>query len=152
MKRNIEVKALPKQTTLTIRTNTSVKSLPQVIGKIYEEIIEYLTELGEEPTGMPFVIYYNLDMTNLDVEIGFPVTKEYPDKDEIKTSKIPAEKVVSCVHKGPYKKMKPTYKAMHQWIKKEGYKTTGVAIEFYYNSPNEVSTKDLLTEIQLPIQ
>ena len=42
------------------------------------EIAQYLAEQSEQPAGAPFVAYYNMDMQNLDVEIGFPVTACLP--------------------------------------------------------------------------
>ena len=37
---------------------------------------------------MPFAAYYNMDMSALDVEAGFPVSKNLPGKDNIKAGKI----------------------------------------------------------------
>ncbi|MFX1446179.1 MAG: AraC family transcriptional regulator, partial [Promethearchaeota archaeon] len=72
-----KIKEIPSQPTLAVRTRTPVMNLPQEIGNAYKAIMEYLGELGVEPVGMPFVIYYNLDMQDLDVEIGFPVPKQF---------------------------------------------------------------------------
>ncbi|TXT59910.1 MAG: Transcriptional regulator [Promethearchaeota archaeon] len=147
-----KVKDLPKQLTLAVRTITSVGELPEVIGKVYGDIITYLAELGEDPAGMPFVIYYNLDMANLDIEIGFPVSKKFPDKGIIKSSELPSGKTASGMHHGPYEEMKSTYDALTEWVENEGYEATGIAIEYYYNNPEEVSPEDVLTEIQFPLK
>ena len=56
-----KLKELAEQLTLTIRTRSSVQGLPQKIGDVYCSILAYLEELGENPSGMPFVIYYNLN-------------------------------------------------------------------------------------------
>ena len=60
------------QPALSIRTRTPVQDIPQVLGKAYGAIAQYLGELGEQPVGPPFAAYYNMDMQNLDIEIGFP--------------------------------------------------------------------------------
>ena len=147
-----EVKDQEEQVTLSIRTRSSVDSLPQVIGEKYGEIMGYLNEIGKKPMDVPFVAYYNMDMEDLDVEIGFPVEKPFPAKREIKASQIPAGKQVSCMHKGPYKEMEPVYIAMMKWIDDSEYTATGTVYEFYYNSPNDVPESELVTKIVFPLK
>ncbi|MDO7787360.1 GyrI-like domain-containing protein [Desulforamulus aquiferis] len=140
------------QPVLSMRTRTAVGNLPQELGKAYHTIINYLNELGEKPFEAPFAAYYNMDMEDLDVEMGFPVAKPLPGKGEIKSSEIPAGRQVSCMYKGPYNQMEPVYNAMMQWINENGYAPTGVAYEFYYNSPMEVPESELLTKVVFPIK
>ena len=69
---------IPETPTVSIRTHVAVEGLPGLIGQSYGAIMQYMGELGEPIAGEPFVIYYNLDMKNLDVELGFPVSKSLP--------------------------------------------------------------------------
>lgn len=137
---------------LSIRTRTAVGNLPGVLGNAYRAIIEYLEEIGEKPSDVAFAAYYNMDMDDLDVEMGFPVSRQLSGKGEIKAGQIPAGKQVSCLYKGPYAKMEPTYEAMMQWIKENGYTPLGNCYEFYYNSPVDVPESDLLTKIVFPVK
>ncbi len=114
--------------------------------------MRYMEEIDEEPVGMPFVAYYNLDMEELDVEMGFPVSKHVEGKGHIKASEIPASKKVAYLHKGPYEESAEAYAAMAKWIEEQGYIPTGVAYEYYYNAPDEVSESELLTKIVLPLK
>ncbi len=66
------------QPTLSVRTVAAVQELPQIMGRVFGEIMQYLGELGEYPAGPPFAAYYSLDMQNLEVEVGFPVTRPLP--------------------------------------------------------------------------
>ena len=152
MEKKYIIKDLPTRLTLAVRTRSPVQNLPQVLGQSYGAIMKYLGQLGEIPTGPPFVIYFNLDMQDLDIEIGFPVSKKFPDKETIKSSEIPAGNYASTVHIGPYDEMESTYNALNQWIQEKGYETKRFAIEFYYNDPNEVGWENTQTEIQLPIK
>jgi hypothetical protein len=77
------------QHVISIRKTTAMSNLPQEIGKAYCSIIQYLNEIGEQPTEVPFTAYYNLDMEHLDVEMGFPVSKQLAGRGEIKASEIP---------------------------------------------------------------
>lgn len=147
-----ELTEQPTQPVLSIRTRTAVGNLPQEIGKAYQAIIQYLNEIGEKPSDVPFAVYYNMDMDDLDVEMGFPVSGPLAGKGEIKSSEIPAGKQISCLYKGPYSQMEPVYNAMMQWINENGYTPTGVSYEFYYNSPAEVPESELLTKIVFPLK
>jgi effector-binding domain-containing protein len=137
--------------TLSIRTRTAVQDLPSVIHESYGAIIRYLGQIGEQPGDYTYAAYYNMDMQNLDVEIGFSVSKELPGKNNVKASKIPAGKYASCVYTGPYSEIEPAYNALTQWIKEKGYEVTGTAYEFYLNDPDTTHPSELKTEILFPL-
>lgn len=116
------------------------------------KILSYLNELVELPAGAPYTAYYNLDMQDLDVEMGFPVTKPLPDKDEMKAGEILPGRVVSYLYTGPYSGMEVPYNQMFQWIQEKGYEPTGVCYEYYLNNPDEVPERDLQTRIVMPLK
>ncbi len=140
----IETKAQP---VLSIKTVTPVENLPQVLGKAYESIFNYIKENEENPTDAPFTAYYNMDMENLEVEVGFPVANELAGKDEIVAGQIPAGRKVVSLYYGAYKDIGQAYEAMMKWISENGFQPTGVVYEFYYNSPMEVPEEELMTRI-----
>lgn len=152
MKFDFEVMQKSAQPVLSMRTRTSVANLPQELGKAYNAIIKYLGEKGLNPAGPAFAAYYNLDMENLDVEMGFPVQEQIDGNSEIKSNEIPAGKQVSCMYKGPYAKMESTYNEMTEWMNENGHIPTGVCYEFYYNSPMDVPENELLTKIVFPVK
>lgn len=92
------------------------------------------------------------NMENLDVEMGFPVAEQVPGQGEIKARVIPGGKQVTCLYKGAYKDCGPAYDGVNRWIQEKGYIPTGVAYEFYYNSPDEVPESELLTKIMFPLK
>jgi len=148
----IELNQQQAQPILSIRAKTNVENLPKIIGESYMKIIGYLHELGEQPADAPFTAYYNLDMQDLDVEMGFPVAKLLPEKGEIKAGEIAQGTVVSCMYKGAYSGMEQPYNEMFKWITDNGYEQTGVYYEYYYNSPVEVPESELLTRIVMPLK
>jgi len=149
---NIELNVQNSQPILSIRVNTTIDLLPMIIGENYKKIMDYLNELEEAPSDAPFTAYYNLDSQNLDVEMGFPVSKPFPGKGEIKYSEITAGKKVHAMYKGSYSGMKKAYEGVLNWIDEEDLKPTGVYFEYYYNSPKEVPESELLTKIVIPVQ
>ena len=148
----IELKEQKLQPTLSIRTRTTLEELPNKIKESYIKIANYLNELGEKPTNAPFTAYYNLDMQDMDVEMGFPVVKALPGKDDVLAGEIPAGYVVSCLYKGAYSGMESVYNDMFNWIARNNYKSTGIYYEYYFNSPAEASENELLTRIDLPVE
>jgi effector-binding domain-containing protein len=149
---NCELIDQPPQPTLFIRTNTSIKELPQALGKAYAAIGEFMAELGEQPAGAAYAAYFNFDMKDIDVEIGFPVASALPGKDPIQSGELPTGKIARCLYQGPYNKIEPAYNALTAWVEEQGYEATGVSYEFYLNDPGDVSPEELLTQVVFPLK
>jgi effector-binding domain-containing protein len=147
---NCELFEIPQTPLLSIRTYSAVQDLPGLIGSSYGAIMQHLAELGEEIAGEPFVIYYNLDMQNLDVEIGFPVAKALPGKGLIQPSVLPAGPAARALYTGPYTEMAPAYETLTKFIADNGCEPTGTAIEYYLNGP-ETPPEKLETRIVFPL-
>jgi effector-binding domain-containing protein len=110
-------------------------------------------EQGQQPRGPPFVAYYNLDMQDLDIEVGFPVAKKLQAKGEVKPGEMPAGKVATTTYTGPYGDgMKEAYEALTKLVEEKGEVPTGVAIEIYHNSPMDTPPEKLQTQIVFPIK
>jgi effector-binding domain-containing protein len=146
-----EIKDQPPQPALTIRTRSSVQNLPAVIGKSFGSIMQYLTSIGEQPAGMPYVAYFNMDMQDLDLELGFPVSKPILGKGEIQSGEMPSGKVATTLYTGAYDKMVPAYDALTQYVKDQGYEPTGVSYEFYFDPP-ETPPEKTRTLILFPLK
>jgi len=142
---------IPEIHTLSIRTNAKVENLPQLIGQSYGAIMQYMAELKEPVAAEPFVIYYNLDMQNLDVELGFPVTHELPAREEIKPSTLPVGPAARTTFTGPYEKMAPAYEGLGKFVTDSGREATGVSIEYYLTGP-ETPMDQQVTRIVFPIK
>ncbi len=152
MNSGIEMKEEQAQPVLSIRTRAAVQDLPGIIGESYGKIMQYMYQIGKQPAGAPFVAYYNMDMQDLDLEIGFPVTEPLAGNTEINGSEIPAGKYVSMMYKGAYSGMEKPYSDMAKWIEENGYKAKSISYEYYYNSPVEVPENELQTLIVMPVE
>jgi effector-binding domain-containing protein len=152
MEYKVEVEERATQPVLSTRTVAAVQDLPQVMGRVFGEIMQYLGELGEQPAGPPFAAYYNMDMAQLDVEIGFPVARPLAAKGDLKPGEIPGGKLASTLHVGPYDQVGPAYEALSQWVRDNGYEATGVAYEFYLNDPRTTPPTQPETRIVFPLK
>ena len=147
-----ELIELQPQPTLIIRTETGVQSLPQVLGDAFENIVSYLGELGELPHGAPFVAYFNMDMDNLQIEAGFPVSKPIPGREDIQAGEFPPGQYATATFTGPYHEMAPAYDMLTAWIQENGREPTGTAYEIYLNDVNTTPPEELKTQILFPLK
>lgn len=138
--------------TLAVRTHTPVAQLPQLLGQTYDLIYQYMLEIGERPIEAAYAAYYNMDMNDLDVEIGFVAAKPLPGKGDIISSEIPEGKRASVMYKGPYSQMEPVYQAFNEWMAVNNHTPTGIVYELYYNDPSQVPESELLTKIVFPLK
>lgn len=136
---------------LAIRTRTPVANIAQVMGQLFGQVYQYMMEIGAKPGDCAFSAYYNMDMNDLDVDIGFVLAEPAPGRGEVHALEIPAGKQASCMYKGPYNQMEPVYAAMNEWMIANNHIPTGVAYEFYYNDPGQVPESELLTKIMFPV-
>ncbi len=139
------------QPTLVIRTRTPARSLPQVVGQAYGAIMAYAGQLGVLPSGAPFVAYYNMDLEDLDMEIGFPFGQKLAGNGQILASEIPGGKSATCLHVGPYDQLGAAYEALQKWMQANGYVPAGVAYEFYLNDPQATPPTALQTRLVFPL-
>lgn len=139
-----------EQPTLHIRTRTKVGNLPMLIGESYGKLAAYLAKQGACLSDVPYVAYHNMDMQDLDVEIGFPLAAPLPGKDDLLPGSIPAGKMVFCMYRGAYHAMEPVYNEMAQWILANNHKPVGTAYEYYYNGP-KFPEEEFLTMIVMPL-
>jgi effector-binding domain-containing protein len=147
-----EIKKQQAHPALVIRARTSLQNLPKTIGEGYGRIMGYLAGIGEQPAGAPFVAYYNMDMENLDIELGFPVAKKLPGRDSISASEIPGGMAATCLYTGPYQDMPQAYEALMKLVKEKGLEVSGVSYETYLNDPMVTPRQELMTLIMFPIK
>lgn len=149
----IELTQQAEQFTLHVRLKTSVGGLNEAFDKNFALIESYLSEIGEQPAAAPYAAYYNHDMQNLDVEMGFPVAKALPGRDEIKAGIIPAfEQAVCGIHKGSYNSLDETYGQLYQYIADNNFEISGAHYDFYISNPDNTSENELITRIAIPVK
>lgn len=140
------------QPAAVIRARTPVGGLPALLGEAFGEIMECLGRQGQMPVGPPFVGYHNMDMGDLDVEIGFPTASAVTEEGRVVPGEIAGGMMASVVHVGPYDQVGPAYEALTAWVAGQGYRPTGVAYEQYLNDPRAGSGEPPITRVQFPCE
>jgi len=145
----IERKETP---TLSVRYRTPAADLPNSMGPIYGEIAAYMGKSGIPFAGPPFAMYYNMDMNDLDVEIGFPVAKVTAGEGRISAGKLPGGSFATAKHTGPYTALEETYNALTAFVKDKGVQMETFMFEEYLNSPEDTPPETLETAIYFPLK
>lgn len=143
----MEVKEINKQHTMCIKTRTPVEKLPEILGPGYGEIMQYAGKHGVQPTGAPYALYLNEDMSDLEIEFGFPAGGPIGKDGRVEAGELPGGKVLVDIHEGSYETIADTYNRMMAYMKEKDLAGMNVAWEFYLNDPNEVPPEELKTEI-----
>jgi len=122
-----------------------------------EKVFSWSKEKKVRPGFKPMAIFYDdpekIAPENCKSEIGITI-KGKPQSDEnIKVKEIPITEVATIKHKGSAEDYPATYKALDDWILKNGYEVTGPFIEIYTKKPKNIGGKTILfSEIQAPIK
>lgn len=161
MEGKVEIKDLAPQPVLSMRIRTNLEKIGEDIGRAFGAFFHYLGELGENPAGMPFIMYHygmkgefdpkEFDPQDIDMEPAVPTATVLESKGDIEAKELPGCMVAFVMHKGPYQEMEPAYEAIADFVKENGYEYAGPPREIYFNDPNETPQSELLTEIQFPI-
>lgn len=142
-----QVEEIPARPTLSVRRVAAVQDLPQAMGSAYGAVMAYATAQAIPVEGPAYVIYYNMDMGALDMEIGFFAPHAPPTAGEdVRSGHFPAGRWATVLHVGPYDGLKEAYSALEQWVAAQGLAPAGLACEFYYNGPDDTPPSEFRTQ------
>jgi len=143
----MEVKDVKKQDTVCIKARTPVDKLPEVLGQGYGEIAQYAGQHGVQLAGAPYALYLNEDMSDLQIEFGFPVAGSIVKQGRVESGELPGGKVLVDMHVGSYESIADAYNRMMAYMKEKNLEGAGQCWELYMNDPDETPPEQLKTEI-----
>ncbi len=138
------------QPTLCIKTRAPATELRAVLGKAFGEVLAVMQAQGQQPVGPPFVGYGNYDMTDLDLEIGFPSATPLEGRGDVVPSVLPGGTWASTMHVGPYDQVGPAWEALHRFIVTKQRQVGGRGYEFYFDGP-DTPPEALRTRVSFPL-
>lgn len=135
-KHEIKETAWPEKTFITKRAKMRIDQLPGFFPGAYGEIYGAIQKSGLQATEPPCAFYYSMDEANktTDVAAAAPVKGVVPDLPGLERVVLPASKVVTTTHYGPYEKMAEAYGAIQQYLVDHGLKQE-LVIEEYFSDP-----------------
>lgn len=165
----VEVVERQDEYTLEINGKASMMMMSKVIGKGYEDIYNYMKKNEIPCEAPPYIKYVNFSWDDVeggnkflgflkmftkkwDMEMGFPVKKEYAGEGIIKSGKIAGGKYLQTMHKGPYQKVGSAYKLLMAYMKENKLKAKEECMEIYLNDPKMTKKEDLETIVLIPLK
>ena len=117
---------------------------------------------------MPFCIDRNLDWERLnqkgllgifnmmfvhrwDLEMGMPVARRLDGVEDMHNIDVPAGRYIKAIHMGTYMKVGEAYERIRVFAADQNLAFRDYSIEVYTNDPTTVATKDIRTEVYVPI-
>jgi effector-binding domain-containing protein len=149
---DMEIIELRERDTLAVRYRTPMAELSKSMGQAYGEVAAYMGKAGIPIAGPPFALYYNMDMDNLDVEVGFPVGGPAAGEGRVKPGRLPGGKMATATHVGSYESMAGTYEKLTACLGERGLEPETYVYEEYLNSPEDTPPEKLATNIYFPLK
>ena len=102
-----------------IRTQTPMKGMFKVVGKLFKEINIWAKKCGLQPAGPPFLRYHVIDMAGeMDIEVGIPVETPLPGDERVSWGVLPAGRYASLIYVG---NGYTGNKTLIEWARANGY-------------------------------
>ena len=144
---------IESQPILGIRTSAKMQDLPELLGAHFGEVYGYVTQIGQQPAGMPFSRYHSMDGESVDIECGIPINAPLDGTDRVRPGELPGGIVATVIHKGPYEGLPQTWSALFEWLGAQGLKPGGAPWEVYLTDPGaEPDSSKWRTQIFFPVQ
>ena len=91
--------------------------------------------------------------TDADIEVALPITGPASlDGTAARIVTLPGGRFASVLHTGAYPGVGKAYERLFAYMNEHGLAPAGPSRELYLNDPAEVPEKELLTEVQFPVQ
>lgn len=141
------------QSVASIRVKIKPADISAQLAILIPEVWARTKAAGAEEAGPPFSRYHSVSDTEIDLEAGIPVKKPFEEKGRVKNSELPAGKVVTCWHIGPYEKLTGAHAGLQAHLAEKSLKTRGGVWEVYWTDPGMVPDKSKWrTQLFAPIQ
>lgn len=146
----IQVVELKHQDTAVFKASSKIEHAGGVIGAAMNTVTDYLTKTKIVPTGAPFTRTFIFKDGMMQFESGYPVAKPITPSIEVVAGELPKGTAVTTVHVGSQSNSQAAYKALENWLKKNGKKASGAPWEVYV-SDETVKPEDAKLQVFYPL-
>jgi effector-binding domain-containing protein len=139
---DVTVKVVAARPTLVVPATTTWREFPSVWPVLSGEVWACLRAAGIQ-RGCPNVMLYLDDAPR--VEIGVLCDRQCPPSGRVVASALPAGRVATAVHRGPYAGLGEAHGAVLAWCAEQGLAPTRTRYEVY--GPHRDDPAELETEV-----
>jgi len=104
--------------TAVIRSRVRAKELPQFVPAACGEVWSFIRSAGLPRPGRHLALY--LDAQGA-IEVGAEVSEPFAGNDRVQCSQLPAGRVVTAAHFGPYARLSEAHAAIRAWCAERGH-------------------------------
>jgi effector-binding domain-containing protein len=125
------------------------------IGRLLESLHRDLLQIGWQPSGPPFALYYDdpavTPVDELRMRACFPVDRIRATSEGLAVDELDSATVVYAFVAGPYPEVPRAYPKLFAYLDELGWVENGPVREVYLVNPADVQSWDeLVTEVQIP--
>jgi len=128
MRYQVELTRSKPITTAVVRSRVPAKELAQFVPAACGEVWSFIRSAGLPRPGRHLTLYLDAQGS---VEVGAEVSEPFAGNARIHCSQLPAGRVVTTVHFGPYGRLADAHTAICQWCAEHGHRCSGVSWEIY---------------------
>jgi effector-binding domain-containing protein len=150
---DITTERIDAQPIAVVKTEAHSQNIGGQIGRLLPVVEKRLKAPPGAERGRPLVLYFDdeqgrsfFEPPGLRVHIGFEVSSPLTEETEaVSASSLPAGRVATTLHVGPYWELFHAHEAIRKWCRDEGLTITGVNWERY--GDHEGDPEKLRTEV-----
>ena len=140
---HIEISDAQKILTAVIRSRVEPKDLSKFVPAACGEVWSFIRSAGLPRPGRHTALYLDDGW----VEVGVEVSEPFAGNERVQCSQVPAGRVVTTTHFGPYQRLGEAHNAIRQWCDQHGHRRSNVCWEIYghwdaswNNDPSKIRT------------
>src|SRR5207245_10741038 len=128
MRHEIELKHSESTCTAVVRSRVRPEELPRFVPAACGEVWSFIRSASLPRAGRHLTLYLDAQGS---VEVGAEVSEPFAGNDRVHCSQLPAGRVVTTVHFGPYERLSDAHAAIREWCARDGHRCSGGSWVFY---------------------
>jgi effector-binding domain-containing protein len=137
----VSVRTTAESATAVVAQATTWEEFPGLWRSVLDEVYTFLRGGGATQSGHNVMLYRD-DVPN--VEVGVQVEGTFVSSGRVVPSTLPAGRVATTIHRGPYDGLDAAHRAVRAWCVAHGHELTGTRWEIYGDwreNPEELETE-----------
>jgi len=114
--------------TTVIRSQVPARELARFVPAACGEVWTFIRSAGLPRPGRHLALYLDAQGS---VEVGAEVSEPFVGNERVHCSQLPAGRVVTTVHFGPYGRLSDAHAAIREWCVTHGHRRSRVSWEIY---------------------
>ena len=114
--------------TAVVRSRVEPKELSKFVPAACGEVWSFIRAASLPRPGRHVALYLDAGGS---VEVGAEVSEPFVGNDRVHCSQLPAGRVVTTTHFGPYARLSEAHAEIRQWCAEHGHRLTSISWEIY---------------------